>query len=179
MQPIGPLMHEHRLIERMIDVMELEVERIQSGKQPNSRLIDEAIDLFRTYADHCHHGKEEEILFKELASKPLTDDEKSILAGLVEDHVKGRKLVTEIYLLNKELGRKQSHEETMKLIHLVRKLAIFYMVHIKKEDKEFFFPVMRYFTRQEMDTMLANFAIVDGRVFHEKYLSIVTDWEKQ
>ena len=31
--------------------------------------IDTAVDFIHTYADRCHHGKEEDILFKALAAK--------------------------------------------------------------------------------------------------------------
>ncbi len=34
--------------------------------------MDMIMDLIRTYADRCHHGKEEEILFKTLNAKDLS-----------------------------------------------------------------------------------------------------------
>jgi len=80
MQPIGPLMIEHRLIERMIGLMSQELERIRNNIAVDPEFafvdpvfIDTAVDFLRIYADRCHHGKEEDILFAELAAKDLAD----------------------------------------------------------------------------------------------------------
>ncbi len=58
MKPIGPLMWEHRLIEHMVDLLRLEIDRITDRKTANVILIEQAVDFFRTYADRTHHGKE-------------------------------------------------------------------------------------------------------------------------
>ena len=62
MKPPGPLMIEHRLIERMIKVLAGELEHMAARAVANPQLIQVAIDFFRTYADRTHHGKEEDIL---------------------------------------------------------------------------------------------------------------------
>ena len=78
MLPIGPLMIEHRLIERMIRLMGREVARIRENMAysrdfafVDAKVIDTAVDFMRTYADQVHHGKEEKILFAALEAKPL------------------------------------------------------------------------------------------------------------
>lgn len=72
-EPIGPLMIEHRLIERMISEMKNETERIRNGEKPDLSFIETAVDFIRTYADACHHGKEEDILFRDLESVQMDD----------------------------------------------------------------------------------------------------------
>jgi hemerythrin-like domain-containing protein len=59
MLPIGPLMIEHRLIERMIKVAEALREDIQVKKKANPAQVDRIICFIKSYADRCHHGKEE------------------------------------------------------------------------------------------------------------------------
>lgn len=66
MLPIGPLMAEHRLIERMIKILKIEVESVKKFNEMNEILIYNVVDFIRTYADQTHHGKEENILFREL-----------------------------------------------------------------------------------------------------------------
>jgi hemerythrin-like domain-containing protein len=57
-------MIEHRLIERMIGLLEQHVTAvIPPEKFIDLDLIAQGIDFSRTYADHCHHGKEENYLF--------------------------------------------------------------------------------------------------------------------
>jgi hemerythrin-like domain-containing protein len=177
MQPIGPLMHEHRLIERLIRLMEKEAGRIEAGGSPDSRMIDEAVDFFRTYADRCHHGKEEEILFIELRRKPLSVEEQRVLGELIEEHVRGRALVRAISEANARTTPGDPAAAAT-LVPLLRELCGFYRGHIAKEDQHFFHPIMRHFTRQEMDAMLLAFDAVEIRVFRDKYAAVVTSREQ-
>src|SRR5665811_1180241 len=81
MQPIGPLMIEHRLIERLLTLMTREFKRIKDNTAVDPEFafvdpvfIDTAVDFIHTYADRCHHGKEEDLLFKGLAEKNLSPE---------------------------------------------------------------------------------------------------------
>ena len=96
MQPIGPLMWEHRTIERAVAVMEEALVRMRRTGVVEARLLDLGIDFIRTYADRTHHGKEEDILFRELARKPLETDLRAIMDELVAEHVHGRALTRRV-----------------------------------------------------------------------------------
>ena len=72
---IGPLMMEHRLIEKGIAVLRQEAERIAQGGKVDLLIIDTLVDFIRTYADRTHHGKEEDILFRYLAHKDLSEED--------------------------------------------------------------------------------------------------------
>ncbi len=69
MMPIGPLMIEHTLIERMIAIAKMGPGRLENERKADPAFIDDVVDFVRSYADRCHHGKEEDILFRELAKK--------------------------------------------------------------------------------------------------------------
>jgi hemerythrin-like domain-containing protein len=69
MLPVDLLVQEHRIIERMVPPIKKELTRMKETKEVDPNLIDVTVDFIRTYADHCHHGKEEGILFRELAKK--------------------------------------------------------------------------------------------------------------
>jgi hemerythrin-like domain-containing protein len=97
MKPIGPLMREHRLIERMVALISGELKLISEASKANTELVMAAVDFFRTYADRTHHGKEESILFRELAKKPLSEEHKRIMNELIEEHVFGRKSVSRLF----------------------------------------------------------------------------------
>ena len=77
MKPIGPLMWEHRLIEQMVVLLRSEIDRITSANTVNVILVEQAVDFFRTYADRTHHGKEEEILFRDLAQKKMSPEHRT------------------------------------------------------------------------------------------------------
>ena len=60
MMPIGPLMTEHRLIERMVKLMNRQISMMKETAKVDIDFLDTIIDFIRTCADHCRHGKEEE-----------------------------------------------------------------------------------------------------------------------
>ena len=56
---------------------------------------------------------------------------------------------------------------------LIRELVQFYPVHIVKEDRGFFVPVMKYFSATEQALMLEEFREFDRKLVHEKYGDLV------
>lgn len=137
MMPIGPLMIERRLIERMIDVIKKERDRIKVLQEINPAFITTLVDFIRTYADRCHHGKEENILFKELQKKSLSIEHKKMLDELIEKHAFGRITTgrmddaTNRYIM----GDRTALSEIVECMSLI---VGFYPKHIEKEDKHFF-----------------------------------------
>jgi len=177
MKPIGPLMWEHRLIERMLRSFESEISKINEQKKVNPLFIDTAVDFIRIYADRLHHGKEEDILFRDLMKKKLSPEHARIIDELMEDHRYARK-TTGMLVDAKE--RYLKGENTIEeVISLMKELARFYPVHIEKEDKHFFFPCQEYFSKEELDKMLAEFYEFDRKMIHEKYEKIVNRMETQ
>jgi len=69
MLPLGPLIIEHRLIERVIGFMKKHVASFHNKREVNPEFLETAVDFTRTYADSCHHGKEEDILLTELIKR--------------------------------------------------------------------------------------------------------------
>ena len=94
--PIGVLMVEHRFIERMVNLVQAEVGKAGQGKKVDVIFIDGAIDFAKTYADACHHGKEESILFAKLAMKKLLPEHKKRMDELVLEHIQSRKIITNL-----------------------------------------------------------------------------------
>ena len=178
MLPIGPLMIEHRLIERMIKVMDLEASRIEKEGVLNLVFIEKAVDFIRTYADRCHHGKEEGILFRELEEKNLSKEHKKIMGELVEEHKLGRELTGSLSKA-REMAAGGNHSQVVAIVELMKKLVGFYPKHIEKEDKHFFMPVMGYFTDSEKESMLKVGYEFDQQLIHNKYRGIVEEFENQ
>jgi hemerythrin-like domain-containing protein len=176
MKPIGPLMIEHRTIEKMVALLGAELQRIVKRGEPDPVLIYTAVDFFRTYADRTHHGKEEDILFKELEKKPLKPDEKRIMKELVEEHVIARQTVR---ALNEATANYANgdRENLKTIIENLKALVELYPKHIKKEDKGFFYPVQEYFSPIEQETMLQAFGEFDRNMIHEKYKKVVEEMQ--
>jgi hemerythrin-like domain-containing protein len=177
MMPIGPLMIEHRLIERMIDVMREELKIFEKEQKLDPQFVEMAVDFIRTYADRCHHGKEEDILFRELGGKKVTDEHRRTMEELVEEHRWGRK--TTVRLVEANQRYMQGDRNAMStVIDCVKSLVQFYPKHIEKEDKHFFIPCMDYFTETEQQSILREEWEFDRSLIHERYRNMVIAAEK-
>jgi hemerythrin-like domain-containing protein len=178
MMPIAPLMIEHRLIERMIYVMREELKTFEKEKKLDPEFLEMAIDFIRTYADLCHHGKEEGILFRELGEKKLKDQHRLIMEGLVEEHRWGRKMTAKLAEANRRYI-KGDRDALSTVTDCMTSLIQFYPKHIEKEDKHFFIPCMDYFTEAEQQATLEEEWEFDKNLIHEKYKNMVIAAEKE
>ena len=130
MQSRGPLMIEHRLIERMITLIEKKLQQIEITNQVDPFFIDTVVDFIRIYADRTHHGKEEDILFKELSNKQMSDQEKQIMDELLDEHVLGRKTTKELVAANTKYRSGDKFALAI-IVSKLRKLVDFYPKHIE------------------------------------------------
>lgn len=172
MKPIGPLIWEHRVIEKMLGVVFKDAERIKASGRVDPVFIDTAVDFIRTYADRTHHGKEEDILFRELARKNMSPALKKTMDELVEEHMYARGKVKAL-VEAKEGYVKGDGSKAKEVADLLGELASFYPGHIEKEDRHFFYDAMNYFSENEMNAMLQEFRDFDMRMIHEKYERLV------
>jgi len=138
MKPIGPLMRKHRLIERMVIILSNQLKKADESRRVDTNLITVAIDFFRTYADRTHHGKEEDILFRELAKKQLSQKDNKVMRELIEEHVLARKMVTRLFAAN-ALYSQGISASLNDVTDLIKNLVSFYPSHshIVKEDNSF------------------------------------------
>ena len=177
MLPIGPLMIEHRLIERVIALMAAELVRIKATGKADPSRITTIVDFIKTYADHFHHGKEENILFSELGRKALSDEHRRILDELIAEHALGRTTTQRLV----EATARYVGGDAGALAEIAEAMAViveFYPRHIDKEDRHFFMPVMAYFSEQEKADMLKQGYAFDQTLIHEKYKEMIVNAEK-
>jgi hemerythrin-like domain-containing protein len=162
MKPTGPLMIEHRLIDRMLALLALEHRRLVESNKINYEFLDTSIDFLKTYVDKFHHGKEEDILFRELAEKPLSSEDRKMLNELIEEHGRTRKVVDGLDTAR----RQQANEKNVirEITKQIETLTKWYSIHIEKEDKHFFVSSMNYLSEQEQATMLEK-----SREFDRKF----------
>lgn len=178
MQPRGPLMTEHRLIERMISSINKEIIKIEKSGMVNQSFIAVAVDFIQIYADRTHHGKEEEILFRDLSKKKLSDNDNVIMNELIQEHIVGRNTTAD--LVKSAAAYQNGDKAALPFItQNLKKFVDFYPKHIEKEDKVFFPSSMKYFSESEQQSMLDEFWEFDRKMIHLKYKSVMEFIEKQ
>ena len=174
MQSRGPLMIEHRLIEKMLRIIENKLKIAEKEHIIDPYFIDIAVDFIRIYADRTHHGKEEDILFRNLRDKRLSEKDQKLMNELIEEHIFGRKTTKALVEANTHY-RNGDKSSLTQIVEYLKTLIDFYPKHIKKEDDVFFPSSRSYFSDQEDQAMLAEFWEFDRKMIHEKYESIVKE----
>ena len=169
MLPTSPLMIEHRVIERMIRITRLKLEEFKRTNKPDKEFIEALVDFIRTYADQNHHGKEEDILFRDL---------KKIINELIQEHVIGRETTSQLKAAEDSYFSGEK-EKINAIFEKMNFLVNLYPRHIEKEDKHFFQPVMTYFSSEELDRMLEEEHAFDRKMIHRKYSQVVRGYEEE
>ena len=129
------LRSEHQLILQVTDVLETLVSRSESG-DTDFDALGECIAFIRLFADACHHGKEEDLLFPALEARGMPHDQGPIAVMLFE-HQQGRAFAKAMAATIDD-ARAGDEEALTKLrsaatgyVHLIRG-------HINKEDHVLF-----------------------------------------
>jgi hemerythrin-like domain-containing protein len=164
-------MIEHRLIEKLLKVAAGLADGL-TQKTYDPVLIDSIVDFIKVYADRTHHGKEEDILFHKLSEREVAGNDLAMMNELIDEHKQAREKVKAIVELN-ERCRNGDKNVVSQIKEIILWLADFYPVHIEKEDKQFFPKSEKYFSNDELDTMLENFWTFDRNMIHEKYQSML------
>lgn len=177
MKPIAPLMIEHRMIERMLAILGRERRRISQTGAVDRAFLASCLDFFKIYVDQFHHGKEEDILFGELERKPLSPGHRTMLQGLLADHVRGRSVIDR---LERTMDRDRlAQDDIRQITEDLDWLLASYPAHIAREDKEFFLPAMNYFSEQEQQGMLKASDQFERKFTHRRYEKFLDDLEER
>jgi hemerythrin-like domain-containing protein len=165
-------MMEHRLIERVIALMERVIDDIQTTGKVDALFVDAVVDFIGTYADRTHHGKEEDILFRKLDKKDLSPDDRAMMEQLLQDHKFGRSTTR---ALADARGRYCGGEAAAAayISKALKSLVDLYPQHIEKEDKVFFPHSRHYLSDEEDQAMIAEFKEFDRNMIHEKYRTLI------
>jgi len=92
MQSTETLKAEHRGIERMLNVLSKVSDRLEAGESVNGADLEQMVEFFQVFADRCHHGKEEDLLFVALEAQGIPRQGGPIGVMLYE-HTMGRRYV--------------------------------------------------------------------------------------
>ena len=132
MRPTEELMHEHKAIRLMLEILESSARQLESGKDVPADDLRQMVEFLRTFADGCHHAKEEEILFPALEQAGIPREHGPIGVMLAEhalgrNHIKSMNDALTAYAAGKtEAGRD--------FARAARAYSILLNQHIEKEN---------------------------------------------
>ncbi len=129
--PTQILKDEHTLILEALDGLERKLAALEAGAAPDRTYFEKAVRFIRTFADQCHHGKEEDLLFKTMVDRgfPLQGGP---IAVMLSEHETGRAYVREMAEASASLGQDPAAAE--KIIRNGRAYIQLLRPHIDKEN---------------------------------------------
>ncbi len=86
------LRQEHDAILKMLDVADRVAEQLDNGATIDPRTLNGLLEFFTLFADKCHHGKEEELLFPLMEEKGIPR-EGGPIGVMLHEHDLGRAFV--------------------------------------------------------------------------------------
>jgi hemerythrin-like domain-containing protein len=177
---IGLLKCEHRLILRMTAGIERALRSYDEAGRMDPRQVAAAAQFMCSYADLCHHGKEEGILFRALERKPLEPPLRALMAELVQEHAWARSATKRLTEANEAAAASGAgREEVERQVKLLRQLRHFYQGHITKEESRFFNRCLQHLSRPEQQQLCREFAEFEDPHVHDTHRRTLERLEKE
>jgi hemerythrin-like domain-containing protein len=126
------LTEEHRLILRLIDLVEKNTALLEEGRFDDWNFYLDAVDFIRNFADRFHHAKEEDVLFKALVDNGMPA-QNSPVAAMLMAHDQGREYVRGLEAAAKKALAGEPGQEPA-VVENARGYAALLRDHIDKED---------------------------------------------
>lgn len=174
------LVNEHKLILRMIALLERNAGLTADGSYDNWQFYLDGVDFIRNYADRFHHAKEEEVLFEALIKNGMPRENSPIAAMLME-HDQGRAYVRAMEAAVQDAlkgsGVKLAtlSENALAYVELLRE-------HISKEDEILYPLAERVIADALRDDILVGYAAAEARTpadFGARYEALVQQYENE
>ena len=154
-KPIEVLMGEHRLIEEVLGSLETHAAQIRAGAPLVREVVGDYAAFFRGFADSCHHGKEEDILFQRMLERGFSR-QAGPLAVMYYEHELGRSHVKRLVEIATGAGEAGGTEVELLLGHSDAYVPLLRQ-HILKEDQILYPMALQVLSGPEMDQMSTQF----------------------
>ncbi len=177
MKATQQLKDEHEGIKLMLNIMEAICNDLEKGKELNIDHFEKILDFIKGFADKCHHGKEEDILFPDLIEHGL-QKEGGPISVMLHEHQLGRDHIKSLSSAFNELkgGNKSSINNIISssgsYIELLRN-------HIEKENNILFMMTDRVLNEKEQLKIFDDFEKLEiekiGSGKHEEYHKVLKE----
>ncbi len=159
MKPTAQLQEEHQAIKRMLRIAGKVSEKLESGEEINPEHLEQIVEFIRVFADRCHHGKEEDLLFVAMEEAGIPKEGGPIGVMLAE-HDMGRGYVRG---LSEAVTRYKAGERGVSpaIVENARNYIALLSQHIDKEDNILYPMADMHLTEDQQKALLEGFERVE------------------
>ncbi len=172
---IADLMNEHEAILSAIQILERMI-IAQEKSTLDIKDVHDFIGFLKEFADKCHHGKEEGLLFPAMVGAGVPEKGGPIGAMLAE-HAQGRKLIRD---MEESIA---TDVDRMKLAQAAGGYASLLRNHIQKENMVLFPMADRLLTESQLEKLYAGFEEHEEKVIgqgrHEELHAMLKSLEEK
>ena len=161
LKPTEVLEREHHFIQQVFASLLLLAEELERGAPVPPETLTGTLEFLRTFADRCHHGKEEVYLFPLLEQKGVPP-QGCPLGVLKKEHGSSRSLVAKLAGVSSKYATDGSERDSLQTT--LRSLAELYGGHIWKEDCLLFPMTNKLLSSEEQDQLAKQFNDVESSI---------------
>lgn len=173
------MVEEHRLILRMVSLVENKSDLVEQGSFTDWQFYLDAVDFIRNYADRYHHAKEEDTLFTALIANGMPQ-ENSPVAAMHMAHDQGRAFVRGMEeAAARALAGETGHEAAT--IENARGYAALLREHIDTEDNILYPLAERTLPQEVRPAMVTAYQEAEAAVpadFTDRYREMIERYEQ-
>ena len=175
------LKKDHRLIERMLDLLQNLAKKFDQGGDVPADSMKNISGFIKTFADNYHHGKEEELLFKAMEERGFPREGGPIGVMLIE-HDEGRGFARALADgIEKYAGGDSNYKKTV--AENARNYSDLLSQHILKEDGILYMMADNVLPEPFQEELLKKFDVVEkeklGEGGWQSYADIVDQLAKE
>ncbi len=180
MGPTESLSADHRIIERMLDALQLAARRLHQGEAVRPQFFLDAAQFIAGFADGCHHRKEENVLFPAMGEAGFPTQAGPVAVMLAE-HEQGRAYTRAMRSAAEALA---SGDASMagKVIDHAHGYVTLLRQHIMKEDNILFPMARNVLDERKQAALTAEFERLEreeGEGVRAKYLALLDSMERE
>ena len=174
--PTDILEAEHHVIQKIVGAMAVLAEGLGAGQEPPVETLRTIVEFMRTFADKCHHGKEEVHLFPFLEKRGVPA-RGCPMGALLHEHEQGRTLVTQLAQATEAVASGTASARDA-VTAALRGLIELYPNHIWKEEYLLFPMTNKVLGAADQQQLLKQFKAADaagGRDVHQRFERIAEE----
>ena len=149
------LRKEHDAILTMLDALDQTSLQLRGGASVQPSTLQGLLEFFQLFADRCHHGKEEDLLFPLLERRGIPR-ERGPIGVMLSEHDQGRDLIQKMKAAAAEY-EKEPHAAGKRWSEAARVYSQLLREHIMKENNILFRMAEQMLTPDEQNSLAVEF----------------------
>ena len=160
MKATEQLKAEHEGIILMLRILTRIANHMEQGTTPNLEELGNLLEFLKIFADRCHHGKEEDLLFPEMEKAGIPKDH-GPLGVMLTEHDAGRRFILGMSEAVDQL-RSGNSEAISEFVANARDYIGLLSQHIEKENNILFVMADAHLSAEKQNELCELFERLEG-----------------